>query len=238
MQGLRAQMKRLLLSGIAALFLATGTAHTIEYQGKLPKPVQRLPSYPPVVCVAPNWAAEPCEDRQPQHWLVALSDLFKWLDWIKTSWVGAVETFDQPRPWIGKWPDEVHTDDDNEDDGGFPKEVRGLWCLSPSESTETKLILNPATGADVCKPDEGVILISYSQFYGPNGRNNCALDTKTKMTPAREILEPERMRSSAVYHVHLRCFKKDKSNWTDFLIHHNAWDNGDEELVIRPSTQG
>jgi len=38
-------MKTLLLAGVAALFLAKGTAHTIEYQGKLPKPVQKLPGY-------------------------------------------------------------------------------------------------------------------------------------------------------------------------------------------------
>jgi hypothetical protein len=57
-------MTRIFLTGIAALFLATGAAHAIEYQGNLPKPVQKLPAYPPVVCVAPNWESEPCEDRQ------------------------------------------------------------------------------------------------------------------------------------------------------------------------------
>src|SRR5690348_7708519 len=97
-------MKTTLLASITALFLATGIAHTIEYQGKLPKPVQQLPSYPPVVCVAPNWAAEPCEDRQPRYWLAALSDFFKWLDWLNSNWLGTALTFDQPRPWNGKWP--------------------------------------------------------------------------------------------------------------------------------------
>jgi hypothetical protein len=33
-------------------------------QGNLPTPVQALPKYPPVVCVAPNWAITPCRDRQ------------------------------------------------------------------------------------------------------------------------------------------------------------------------------
>src|SRR5262249_13367886 len=141
-------MTKLLLTGIAALFLATGTAHTIEYQGKLPKPVQRLPSYPPVVCVAPNWAAEPCEDRQPRYWLAALADFFKRLD---SSWLGTA-LVNIPPPWDGKWPNEEPTDEE----GGFPKEVQGLWCLSPSESTKTKIILNPH--ADGCKPDEGVVL--------------------------------------------------------------------------------
>src|SRR5215813_9172885 len=163
-------MKKLVLASAAVLFLATGIAHAIEYQGKLPKPVQRLPSYPPVVCVAPNWAAEPCEDRQPQYWAAALSDFFKWLDWTKTNWLGTALAFDQPRPWIGKWPDEARTDDD---EGGFPNEVRGLWCLSLSESTETTIILNPINS---CEQDGGVVLISYSQHYGPNGRD-CSLDT-------------------------------------------------------------
>jgi hypothetical protein len=57
-------MKKLLLAGIAALLTATSAAYATEYQGKLPTPVQRLPKYPPVVCVAPNWATEPCENRQ------------------------------------------------------------------------------------------------------------------------------------------------------------------------------
>jgi hypothetical protein len=57
-------MKTTLLASIAVLFLATGTAHAVEYQGNLPKPVQKLPAYPPVVCVATNWALEWCEDRQ------------------------------------------------------------------------------------------------------------------------------------------------------------------------------
>ena len=41
-----------------------GAAHAFEYQGHLPRPTQKLPAYPPIVCIAPNWAIEPCEDRQ------------------------------------------------------------------------------------------------------------------------------------------------------------------------------
>jgi hypothetical protein len=81
-----------------------------------------------------------------------------------------------------------------------------------------------------------VVLISYSQFYGPNGQNDCALDTKTKIASEKEIWEPEHIRSSAVYHIQLKCLSK--PNRMNFTIHHNAWDNGDEELVVRPSTQG
>jgi hypothetical protein len=238
-----------LLTSIAALLLATGTAHAIEYQGKLPKPVQRLPHYPPVVCVAPNWATEPCEDRQPRYWALLIADVVKalqgiaqiWYDWSRTpqtNWFGAVK-YNFPLSWDGRWPNrdgkyEEPEAEDDEDEGGFPKEIQGLWCLSPSESTKTKIILNPH--ADGCKSDEGVVLISYSQFYGPNGQNDCALDTKTKIASEKEIWEPEHIRSSAVYHIQLKCLSK--PNRMNFTIHHNAWDNGDEELVVRPSTQG
>ena len=58
-------MNKLLLTGIATLsLLAASAAHAIEYQGNLPKSVQKLPVYPPVVCVEPNWMVEPCESRQ------------------------------------------------------------------------------------------------------------------------------------------------------------------------------
>jgi hypothetical protein len=170
-------MKAAIIAGCVALLLTTGAAHAIEYQGKLPKPVQRLPSYPPVVCVAPNWVTESCEDRQPRYWLAVLSDLFKLLERLDRSWIGTAIKSDQPRPWNGKWPDEARADDD-EGEGGFPKEVQGLWCLSPSESTKTKIILNPH--ADGCKPDEGVILISYSQFYGRMARMIARLIQKPK----------------------------------------------------------
>ena len=43
------------------LVLSAGAAHA--QQGNLPKPVQKLPAYPPVACVTPDWRPEPCEDR-------------------------------------------------------------------------------------------------------------------------------------------------------------------------------
>jgi hypothetical protein len=43
-----------------ALF-SVGAAHA--QQGKLPTPVKKLPAYPPVACVSPDWRPEPCEDR-------------------------------------------------------------------------------------------------------------------------------------------------------------------------------
>jgi hypothetical protein len=223
-------MKTAFLASIAALFLATGIAHAIEYQGKLPKPVQQLPSYPPVVCIAPNWAAEPCEDRQPRYWLLLLSDALKSIELLSSSGFGmTILVRDQPRPWNGKWPDETRADDDD-DEGGFPNEVRGLWCLSLSESTQATIILNPINS---CEQDGGVVLISYSQHYGPNGRD-CSLDTITKIAPAKEISGG---RSSAVYHVYLKCWSENMPGWTNFTIHHNVFDDGDEELVIKPSTQ-
>jgi hypothetical protein len=124
------------------------------------------------------------------------------------------------------WQTYAHAADN---EGGFPEEIRGLWCISPSESTKAKIILNPNNGD--CKPDEGVVLISYSQFYGPNGQNDCALDTKTKIAPKKEIWKPEHIRSSAVYDIQLKCLSK--PNRINFTVHHNACDNGDEELVVR-----
>jgi hypothetical protein len=41
-------MKKLLLAGVAVLLLSTGTAHAREWQGNMPKPIGKLPSYPPV----------------------------------------------------------------------------------------------------------------------------------------------------------------------------------------------
>jgi len=58
-------VKKLLLAGVAALSLLGATeAHAVEYQGNLPKPVQKLPAYPPVACVALDWSIESCGDRQ------------------------------------------------------------------------------------------------------------------------------------------------------------------------------
>jgi hypothetical protein len=47
------------------IFMAIRPANA-GMQGNMPKPVQPLPKYPPIVCVAPNWAITPCRDRQPQ----------------------------------------------------------------------------------------------------------------------------------------------------------------------------
>jgi hypothetical protein len=55
------EMKRLLLTGVAALSVLGSAAHA--QQKNMPKPVQALPSYPPVVCVTPNWTPESCERR-------------------------------------------------------------------------------------------------------------------------------------------------------------------------------
>jgi hypothetical protein len=84
-------MKRSLLTGVAALFLATGTAHAVEYQGNLPKPVQKLPAYPPVVCVAPNWATESCQERQETSAWPDLSGLWKFLGDLEKELKAAIE---------------------------------------------------------------------------------------------------------------------------------------------------
>src|SRR5262249_22197568 len=87
-------MKKTLLAGVAALFLATGAAHAREWQGNMPRPIGKLPSYPPIVCVTPNWTPEPCESRRlSDAWEdvgKALGEFFKWLEWTKTNWLGTV----------------------------------------------------------------------------------------------------------------------------------------------------
>jgi hypothetical protein len=64
--------RRKLVSGafsIAALLMATSAVYAHEWQGKMPKPVQPLPKYPPVVCVEPDWATASCADRRAaQQW--------------------------------------------------------------------------------------------------------------------------------------------------------------------------
>ena len=45
----------------AVALFSVGAAYA--QQGKLPTPVQKLPAYPPVACVTPDWRPEPCEDR-------------------------------------------------------------------------------------------------------------------------------------------------------------------------------
>jgi hypothetical protein len=50
----------------AAIVLGATVAH--GQQGNLPTPVQRLPSYPPAVCVTPDWRQESCEDRNAAGW--------------------------------------------------------------------------------------------------------------------------------------------------------------------------
>ena len=51
-----------LLCCTALALFSVGAAHA--QQGNLPTPVQKLPAYPPVACVTPNWMPEPCESRQ------------------------------------------------------------------------------------------------------------------------------------------------------------------------------
>ena len=50
---------------VAFAFFAAVPVAQAGMQGNLPAPVQKLPPYPPVVCVASNWATESCESRRP-----------------------------------------------------------------------------------------------------------------------------------------------------------------------------
>jgi len=53
----------LICIAIFIVFMALRPANA-GMQGNLPTPVQALPKYPPVICVAPDWVTEICEDRQ------------------------------------------------------------------------------------------------------------------------------------------------------------------------------
>ena len=48
----------------AFVLLAMASTITHAQQGNLPVPKQKLPSYPPVVCVTPNWTSESCASRK------------------------------------------------------------------------------------------------------------------------------------------------------------------------------
>src|SRR5262249_48739652 len=51
---------------LLAMLLASTITHA--QQGNLPIPTQKLPSYPPAVCVTPDWTPEPCESRTPTQY--------------------------------------------------------------------------------------------------------------------------------------------------------------------------
>ena len=90
-------MKRLLC---AVLLIAAIPANSVAHaqQGNLPKPVQKLSPYPPVVCVTPDWRPEPCEDRNASGWQcgnvkVTVSSKGNWFegDWSAEYLVTGIE---------------------------------------------------------------------------------------------------------------------------------------------------
>jgi hypothetical protein len=103
MQTAEVEVKKLLLTGIAALFLAIGAAHAREWQGNMPKPIGKLPSYPPVVCVTTNWTPEPCVRRKDLD-LRPFYAFLAWLKWTETNWLGTALRVEHPIPWNGTWP--------------------------------------------------------------------------------------------------------------------------------------
>jgi hypothetical protein len=130
----RLEMKKLFLIGIAALsVLSASAAHAREWQGNMLKPIGKLPPYPPVVCVAPNWTPEPCESRQPSPKQAGtahaddlgdiLKPLWDFFKWTETNWLGTILV--DYRPWDGAWPT-AHA-------GDVEPEVGGMLPV-PSES--------------------------------------------------------------------------------------------------------
>src|SRR5262249_5221378 len=50
---------------LLALLMASTVTHAKK--GNMPVPVQKLPPYPPTVCVAPNWTTLSCDSRAPAY---------------------------------------------------------------------------------------------------------------------------------------------------------------------------
>src|SRR6516165_942398 len=105
-------MKVAIIAGCIALsVLSASAAHAREWQGNMPKPIGKLPSYPPVVCVTPNWTSEPCEARnEARDPLQGLWDFLKWMAVVEASWLGTVlqgggklAKYDG-HEWNGEWP--------------------------------------------------------------------------------------------------------------------------------------
>jgi hypothetical protein len=74
------------------LVLSAGAAHA--QQGNLPKPVQKLPAYPPVVCVTPNWTSEPCANRTPSEEADP-----RWKFFESSSWVELLKFLESSPAW-------------------------------------------------------------------------------------------------------------------------------------------
>ena len=119
-----------LLCCTALALFSVGAAHA--QQGNLPTPVQKLPAYPPVACVTPNWRPEPCEGRhdirqvmeedraQPALPLLNSRNTPRAFECIKPAepgwlglgglfqlldctWFGWIEPY-PVKPFDGKWP--------------------------------------------------------------------------------------------------------------------------------------
>jgi hypothetical protein len=113
---------------ISALLAMLCLPHlALAQQGRLPKPVQPLPSYPPVVCVAPNWKTESCEDRQEIIGLGPFYEFLAWLDTASKSWFGTVLHYDEPKAWNGIWPKQRETVVLFDEPGGIAQMQGSEW---------------------------------------------------------------------------------------------------------------
>jgi hypothetical protein len=138
-------MKKVLLTGVAALFLTIGAAHAIEYQGNLSKPVQKLPAYPPIVCVAPNWATESCQERQetstgeddPLLGLYKfLADLSRIERMLEQSWLKSA-SYERPVLNSSPWPRTKTVL--YEEPGGVLQEHERRWIMLAATGNEVEI---------------------------------------------------------------------------------------------------
>jgi hypothetical protein len=115
----------------AFVLLATLLASTITHaqQGNLPTPVQKLPAYPPVVCVTPNWTTEPCADRTLSEGAKGWKALYELAKFF-ASWPAWTRGMDFPtRPPKFVWPQQEEC----------PKDPHPFWPCPVQPHSEDEL---------------------------------------------------------------------------------------------------
>ena len=120
-----------------------------------------------------------------------------------------------------------------DEDGIFPEELHGIWCIEFNKSKTTKIFLVSCLfHPDYDRKRAAVLIISNTQYLGPGDRY-CHLNT------IKEV-EPEPTYSSAVYVVHGECHQSILPVWPYFKIRitYNEDKNDPAHLIIEPLPEG
>jgi hypothetical protein len=126
-----------------ALLFSVGAAHA--QQGNLPTPVQKLPAYPPVACVTPDWTSEPCANRTPSEEANGWKAFYELLKFFG-SWPAWTRGADFPtRPPKFVWPQQEECPKDPHPFGRVP--------YNPTAKTNWLVPLYaPCTSSSLSKP--------------------------------------------------------------------------------------